>query len=243
MKLVLSWDDGHPFDLRIAELLLKYNHSATFFLPIFNSEGREVMQNYDVRELDMLFELGSHTLNHSYLNEISIRSADTEIRTGKEHLENIVGHQINGFCYPGGKRNSEIEACVKNSGFYYARTTVNLMASIGVDKYNIPTSFQFYPHKKSTIVRNYVKHMSYISRNALFRKAMSTSRWLDVLESSVRESMGSDNIIHIWGHSWEIEALNLWDELEKFLSFAHSIGLHAISISDLFQETDFYGDA
>lgn len=33
-----SWDDGHPSDLKLAELLKRYDVPATFYIPIDNRE-------------------------------------------------------------------------------------------------------------------------------------------------------------------------------------------------------------
>jgi peptidoglycan/xylan/chitin deacetylase (PgdA/CDA1 family) len=33
-----SWDDGHPLDLKLAELLKKYDVPATLYMPMDNPE-------------------------------------------------------------------------------------------------------------------------------------------------------------------------------------------------------------
>jgi hypothetical protein len=43
-------------------------------------------------------------------------------------------------------------------------------------------------------------------------------RFAEILfQQSARES---DHIFHLWGHSWEIEATNMWRHLDSFLGFA-----------------------
>jgi len=37
-----SWDDGHPSDLKLAELLREYDVPATFYIPIDNLERRSM---------------------------------------------------------------------------------------------------------------------------------------------------------------------------------------------------------
>ena len=32
--ITTSWDDGHPLDLRVAELLAKYGLQGTFYVPM-----------------------------------------------------------------------------------------------------------------------------------------------------------------------------------------------------------------
>ena len=41
MKIITtSWDDGHPLDFKLAELLNKYNLKGTFYIPRSNAEHR-----------------------------------------------------------------------------------------------------------------------------------------------------------------------------------------------------------
>src|SRR5262245_15905834 len=75
LLVTTSWDDGHPADLRVADLLDKHGLKGTFFIPCSNSEGRSVMCSSDVAELGRRFEIGGHTQNHVSLTEIAPRAA------------------------------------------------------------------------------------------------------------------------------------------------------------------------
>ena len=46
-----SIDDGHPLDFKTAELLDKHGLKATFYVPIKNREGMQVMPREDLRTL------------------------------------------------------------------------------------------------------------------------------------------------------------------------------------------------
>ncbi|MCX6910233.1 MAG: polysaccharide deacetylase family protein [Verrucomicrobia bacterium] len=61
--LTISVDDGHPLDMRTAELLDRHGLKATFYVPAANPE-REVMTKEQVRELSRRFEMGGHTYHH-----------------------------------------------------------------------------------------------------------------------------------------------------------------------------------
>ena len=78
-----SWDDGHPADLRVADLLDKHGLNGTFYIPCSNSEGRPVMSSSDVTELARRFEIGGHTQTHISLTQISPSIAANEIRVNK----------------------------------------------------------------------------------------------------------------------------------------------------------------
>ena len=56
----LSVDDGHPLDMRLAELLHKRGIPASFHVPIRNSEGSPVLIASQMRELAENFDVGCH---------------------------------------------------------------------------------------------------------------------------------------------------------------------------------------
>ena len=79
-----SWDDGHPLDLRVAELLARYGLTGTFYVPL-NCSHRQVMDKQQLlalRELGM--EVGSHTMTHPQLTKITRESAMRELTESKD---------------------------------------------------------------------------------------------------------------------------------------------------------------
>src|SRR5437762_91335 len=102
-----SWDDGHPLDMRVADLLSRYGFAGTFYQPLSNREGLPVMAPSDVRRLSESFEIGSHTIDHCYLDRVDEAEARRQIAGGKDRIEQILGHQVSGFCYPGGHYTSK----------------------------------------------------------------------------------------------------------------------------------------
>ena len=127
----LSIDDGHPLDMKLAALLDKHGMAATFYIPGRNQEGLPVMRAEQIRELASRFELGSHTLEHSFLTGLPPQQAYRQIVDGKRTLEDMLGQSVQGFCYPGGKFHALHCKQVKAAGFLYARTTQNLRFDIG----------------------------------------------------------------------------------------------------------------
>src|SRR6266508_4339060 len=138
MLVLTSWDDGHPFDLRVAELLAKHGLAGTFFVPGQNREGRAVMGRADIRELDRHFEIGGHTLTHRYLAGEARDEILREIADGKRLIEDALGHPIHGFCYPGGRFDEAVVRAVHQAGFVYSRTTENLRFDLGTDLARVP---------------------------------------------------------------------------------------------------------
>lgn len=241
MILTTSWDDGHPLDEKIAELLAEFDLPGTFFIPIINREQRPVLDQRAIKSLDLEFEIGSHTLDHMYLTALSSKECQHQVTAGKTLLEQIVGHPVDGFCYPGGHFNESVKKIVSDAGFKYARTTENLCFNMNSDPFRIPTTLQFYPHKRPVFLRNYLRYGSYSSKVSVLRLMLSSSNFYTSLYDLLYESSLTDRIIHIWGHSWEIEEYNLWGELRNFFKLIASINPRKLTLNNLIKEKYFAG--
>src|SRR6202011_3005986 len=128
LLVTTSWDDGHPSDLRVADLLEKHGLSGTFYVPSTNSEGRPVMRSIEIAELGHRFEIGGHTQDHISLTETSPHLAATQIVANKHRLEDLLGREVWGFAYVRGRHNRIVRDLVAKAGYRYARTVTNLMS-------------------------------------------------------------------------------------------------------------------
>jgi len=127
--ITTSWDDGHPLDLKLAELLKKYDVPATFYIPVDNIE-RECMNPQQIRKLARGFDIGGHTYHHFALTRVSLEEAERDIVDVKQRLEDIIGREVLSFCYPRGRFNDEVVSIVRRAGFIGARTTKSATRSI-----------------------------------------------------------------------------------------------------------------
>jgi peptidoglycan/xylan/chitin deacetylase (PgdA/CDA1 family) len=214
-----SIDDGNPLDMRVAELLSRHGLSATFYIPVKNREGWSVLCKTSVRKLSEEFEIGSHTLDHCYLNSLTPAEARRQIYDGKAQLEDMIGKQVLGFCYPGGKYRPEHTELVASAGFTFARTTVNLCFDIGERPLEMPTTFQFFPHSRDVYLRNFLRGGSWSRRQDGLRVALRHADWLDRLYALFDYSVEHNGMFHLWGHSRDIERFNAWDDLDRFLAY------------------------
>lgn len=221
-----SIDDGHPSDLRMAELLDKHGLKATFFIPIKNREGFPVMTGEQIREVGSRFEIGSHTYDHCFLKDTRIEEAHFQITEGKRQLEDILGRRVDGFCYPGGKYRPAHADMVRSAGFRYARTTVNLCFDAGVNPYEMPTTFQFYPHERSVYLRNFTRAGQWAHRHAGLRLALQHKDWIARLHALFDHASEHGRTFHLWTHSKDIDELAAWQQLDRFL--AHVAGQVAV---------------
>jgi peptidoglycan/xylan/chitin deacetylase (PgdA/CDA1 family) len=215
-----SWDDGHPLDLRLAELLQRHGFAGTFYVPTSNRAGLPVMAGPQLRQLAALAELGSHTLDHCYLPTVSAAQAEVQIRQGKSDLEQALGHSVAGFCYPGGRFSAEHRRMVAAAGFVYARTTVNFCSQAGADRFQVPTSLQLYPHAPSAYLRNWLRRGQWRARHDLARIALSNTDLLARLRAALASVGRRGGLFHLWGHSWEFDAIGGWRVLDEFLRYA-----------------------
>lgn len=214
-RFTTSWDDGHPLDLRIAELLARYELRGTFYVPRRNREGRAVLGKLELRELAIHHEIGAHTVDHVRLSAASL----DQVRASKTAIEDELGRSIAGFCYPGGVHSATIRAAVGDAGFRYARTIENLRFDVPRDPFQLATTLQFYPHRHLTYVKNLARgHIRERVRG--FACAMRGHSLVATACGLLETALATGGMFHLWGHSWEIQEHDLWGELEAFFAFA-----------------------
>ncbi|MGH1571177.1 polysaccharide deacetylase family protein [Methylobacterium sp. P31] len=222
MIVTTSWDDGDPADLRIADLLEKYGLSGTFYIP--RSAPNVTLSPAQIRGLSSRFEIGAHTLDHVVLTRTDEETARSEIVQSKAWIEDVTGSACVMFCPPQGRFKKEHVRMVGQAGYLGMRTvelfsTERPRRSGGI--FVMPTSMQVFPHRHTAIMRNLVKRYSFVNLLRYFC-LYSSGEWLRTAEAFIRHVSAGGGLFHIWGHSWEIEQLNLWSRLEELLSFISS---------------------
>ncbi len=220
MRFTISVDDGHPLDLRLAELLEYHGMQATFYLPVTNREGPSVLSGSGIRALARRFEIGSHTLSHRFLGRLDDRTAWREIIEGKRALEDTLGLPVQGFCYPGGQYRQVHLRQVRAAGFLFARTTQNLRTDTGADPLRVPTSAQFYPHPRAVWLRNFVSQRDWQHRVPGLRAVLREAGWMNRLIHLFALARLRSGVFHLWLHSIDLEHHGLWDALDRFLAHA-----------------------
>jgi len=223
MKIITtSWDDGYPADNRIAELLNKYNMAGTFYVPKRNDEY-EVMKENSIFDLAQQFEIGGHTLSHVRIRSTSINFFEQEILGCYTWLEELLGNKPLSFCFPGGVYNKPAVEYALNSGFKLLRTT-ELLSTSGLDLNNVlPTTLQLYKHDHFTYFKHLLKRFKF---NAIWLYAHSGTRadLFKMVDFYMRQIDDYGGCFHLWGHSWEIEKFNLWEDLEGILKIISGNG-------------------
>lgn len=216
MRIVYSWDDGAPQDQRLFELHSKYEIPGMFYVPSQNREGRDVLAPSVIRNAESKYiRFGGHTQNHTYLTEITKSDIEKEIVQNKGYLEDILGHSINDFCLPGGRYTKGIlQTIFKYYNTVRTADTMNFKYKQGLLK---PT-FQFYPRGRNSLLANAIRNGSFSEFFLLFNYLQDD--YFEIMRKIIMfENLNESSIVMIWGHSWEIDELGLWKELEDFMIF------------------------
>jgi hypothetical protein len=217
--ITTSWDDGHPLDLRVAELLAKHGLDGTFYVP--RTAERETMTVDQLRQLSAAFEIGAHTLHHHVLTIGTEEQAWREIAWSKSWLEGVIGSPCVMFCPPKGKYASRHLKMIKEAGYIGARSVELLSLDFPRREAGIfllPTTIQAYPHGPSGLVRNGIKRMAAQNLWRLIVHGRSTD-WPTLALSLLRHSERSGGVFHLWGHSWELQEADQWRRLGEALQF------------------------
>ena len=72
-----------------------------------------------------IIQVGSHTVSHPRLSEISLLEAGTEIRDSKSIIEERISKEVRSFCYPDGHVNASLKDLLKTAGYTNALVTRN----------------------------------------------------------------------------------------------------------------------
>jgi peptidoglycan/xylan/chitin deacetylase (PgdA/CDA1 family) len=136
----ITFDDGYENNLRCALPVLKrYGFTATCYVVVnfvgkSNSwdleRGVKQVPLMDVQDLqtwiDAGQEVGSHTLNHSNLEELNEAAQAIEIGQSKVQLEALIKQKggVSHFCYPYGGLDKKAVQNVQAAGYLTATTTV-----------------------------------------------------------------------------------------------------------------------
>lgn len=164
--VVLTFDDGFCNVLRHGLPLLAQNKFQAIEFLVADLIGKTneweqregevsepLMDVTQVREwLAAGHEIGSHTLTHPHLTQLSTDQGREEISASKKKLEDLFGRPIHHFCYPFGDWNEAVRDLVMAAGYQTACTTVAGVNVPGESPYTLKRFTARYPSRSLTAI-------------------------------------------------------------------------------------------
>jgi len=147
-SVCITFDDGfRETYLHAAPVLEKLHFPSTYFLisglmggiSCWQGEATKTSQHplvswSEARELHRAgVELGSHTVSHPVLTQISAARAREEIEKSKHDIEDRLGIPVRYFAYPYGGFNPPIGEMVRTAGYHAACSTLSGFANAAND--------------------------------------------------------------------------------------------------------------
>ena len=205
--VTFSYDDGVTQDIRLIEILNKYNLKCTFNL---NSgklginqnivrEDVEITQN-KIKAEDVKFvyeghEVAAHTICHPCLTILNDWAVVKQVEEDRLCLSEFVGYEVVGMAYPGGGGGPLYDSRVSNlikekTGIKYARITT--------------PSFNF------DLQDNLYEFSPTIHHHNNWDKLFELGQQFIDMKSDMPQ------IFYIWGHAYEFDIYNDYDRFEEF---------------------------
>ena len=207
-------------DLRVAELLRARGLPGTFYFSFVGHKGRQTLTPDHLRSLASEgFEVGGHSLSHAVLPQLRSQDIAREVGICKDKLEDILGECVWMFCYPKGRFNASVIKQVKRAGYEGARTTRMLRQALDFDPFQMPTSIPVYPNRKKMYARNLVKGRNIRGLFDYVTQFICLDSWVSMGKILFDRVLKEGGVWHLYGHSWQIEEMELWDDLKEMLDY------------------------
>lgn len=231
--ITTSWDDGHPLDCRVAELLAKFGLPGTFYVPRIGEH--ETMTTTQLRDLSSTFEIGAHTLHHTELTAATDQQAWHEITGSKAWLEDSTGKACPMFCPPKGQFTRRHLNLIQQAGFKGVRSVELLSLSYPrriAGLMVLPTTIQAHPHALVAYAKNSIKRASFKNLWRYIVHGRSTD-WVKLARSLLSQAIKHGGVFHLWGHSWEVQKNGQWQRLEEVLRLMSDFTNQSRSVTNL----------
>jgi hypothetical protein len=83
----------------------------------------------------------------------------------------------------------------------------------------MPTTLQVFPHVRLTYFKNATRARSLEAWQSCLVQMPRLGNWIELGKTLFDAVLENGGIWHLFGHSWEIENLGLWDDLCQLLDY------------------------
>lgn len=138
-RVCVTFDDGWADNRAAAELLAELGIPATIFVTSGLIGEPEMLTQHDLLAVAELpgIEIGAHSATHPRLDELPRAAFESEIRDGKEALEQSIGRAVTTFAYPFGAHDRNVRQAVIDAGFEGAAAVKNALSCWADDPFAV----------------------------------------------------------------------------------------------------------
>ena len=223
VRVAQCWDDGVATDIRLIEILRKYNARATFNL-CPGLMGEETVQPFwtdhlsrngchngfsggrvgkkDLKAVYGGFQVASHCWKHETAGRVSDEEFIKGATDARSFLEDVFQRECRGFAWPCGKHTPETERLLAEAGFKYGRTTT---------------------------------YLPDVTANENPLVLSSNCHFLNPLFWQIFDEAKKTGVFYFWGHSYEMmDFSTLWDRFEqKIKALSEDPDVEWVDVADL----------
>jgi len=145
-ELEITFDDGFRGIYENFDFFTSNKIPVRVFLVSGFIGKKEYLTKHEISELlaTGLFKIGSHTVSHENLDDMSPQRVEVELQASRKNLEDMFGKSVKTLCFPRGKFTDKIIELAKESGYEKLYCC-------------LPGSY-FKPYKKGLINRSLVQN-------------------------------------------------------------------------------------
>jgi hypothetical protein len=94
-----------------------------------------------------------------------------------------------------------------------------LATRLEFDPFEMPTTVQMVPHRRFSYIKNIARARKLEGLQVCLAHITSLGNWLELSKRLFDSVLLNGGIWHLYGHSWEIDELGLWEDLEQILDY------------------------
>lgn len=129
----ISIDDGYKDNMLAANIMDEVGIPYVIYISTGMIGNPGYLNEEDIRKLNKskFCTIGSHTVNHVHLTDVSYQDKKSEIVNSKNRLQKILGEEIKHFSYPYGSYDKDCEDIANKTYKYVATSHVGINTTKG----------------------------------------------------------------------------------------------------------------